>query len=266
MNKKGGENMPWIRYIPNNMDSNKTSSFSQNPRVKILGGTVGYCTNTPVTINSLRMGAIAKIPVILAELELQISIDAVINLPVPALQVKNINKSIKIVECLLLQDTKTLFIKGYVRKTILYSYKPVCSYEGFYDNNRQCTVDLPFECTTSVLFNGTDPPKPVPNSLKVFEHYNQSYCTGYRSESDPSMSGEPGIHSEIRTEHYNEFPYCELVSSKIVEHDKLLSNNLEYTSSDGTSLIKNIEEKLVLLLTIKILRNCQISIPAMALS
>ena len=232
--------MPWIRYIPTDVNSYKLDKLSQNPKVKMLGGTTGDCMNTPMTINALRTGAIAKIPVILAELELQLNIDAAIDLPVPALEVKNIHKSIKVVECLLLKETNVLFIKGYVRKTLQYTCRPICSYKGFCDNIRQCTVDLPFGCTTSVLFNGADPVMSVPSSLKVFEHYNQNHTIGNHADSDPSMSGEPIIHNEIRTEHYNELPYCELVNSRIVEQDRLLYYDLKNSTAEGPALIKNI--------------------------
>lgn len=258
--------MPWIRYIPDDMNlAPNTNPFAQNPKVKIVGGTSGDCMNTPVTINALRAGAIIKVPVVLAELELQLSIDAMIDLPMPALEVKNIRKDIKIMECLLLHDTHTLFIKGAVRKTIEYSYSPVFNYKGLSDSIRQCTVELPFGGTTSVSFNGIQPVLSIPSNLTEFEcHSKQDSRIPTCLKTEPALS-ECSMRNQISTKYYNELPYCELVSSKIVEHDRFLKHIQADRLVDKIPRIKGIEEKLALYLTIKILQNCQIAIPPMAL-
>ena len=111
--------MPWMRYIPQETHpKNRRSHFAQNASVKLTGGITGDCINTPVKISALRTGAIAKVPVILAELTLQLNLEAIIDLPVVASEINEIKNSVKVSQCLLLSDTNMLFIKGYVSQNI----------------------------------------------------------------------------------------------------------------------------------------------------
>jgi hypothetical protein len=256
--EKGENKMPWVRYIPKDMETNpKNNPSTKNPRVKIVGGSSGDCMNTPVTINALRTGAIIKVPVILAELELQLSVDAEVEIPIPAREVKSLNKTIKITECTLLQDTNVLFIKGYVKKTIQYTFSPVSYYQGLFENVRQCNVEIPFGCTTKVTFNGLDPLVPIPKNSTEYE-YNVKQDHEYKGISD-----EITIKSKISSQFYNEAPFCELVGSRIVEYEGISNCNPNNLTKDG--LIKSIEEKMVIQLTIKILQNCQVALPPLAL-
>ena len=76
------------------------------------------CPNTPVTPIGLPGGVVVKIPVVLAELTVRFNVNAFIKLPELALEIKDIKKRLKITQCMLLQPTNILFIKGYVRKNI----------------------------------------------------------------------------------------------------------------------------------------------------
>jgi len=259
--------MPWMRYIPQEMHpKNQRSHFAQNASVKLTGGTTGDCINTPVEIRALRTGAIAKVPVILAELTLQLNLDAKIDLPVVASEINIIKNSVKVSQCLLLSDTNMLFIKGYVSQNI--EYKAISSIYGDqeYGSVSQCAVEVPFGCTTSVDFNGSDPLDPIPNDIKTFEYQNKQNIDTRRVENNPIPHRDFLEKNRISTEHFNDLPYCELVSTRIIEADKCLSNsNVHRFNTTKEKYIKNIEEKMVIYLTIKILQNQQIEIFPMAL-
>lgn len=77
--------------------------------------------NRPIETRAKTDGAIAMLPVTLAELKVKFFIQSLIDLPEPALEIKDIKKDLKIIECTLLQPTNVLFVKGFVRKNIDFS-------------------------------------------------------------------------------------------------------------------------------------------------
>ncbi|MBT9131508.1 MAG: hypothetical protein DDT41_01814 [candidate division WS2 bacterium] len=138
------------------VNSFKQAPFSSKACARVEGGTTGDCVNFSTAINPLLTGAVAKIPVVLAELTVQISVNSIIDLPEYACEIKNIKKHLKITQCLLLQDTNVLFIKGFVRKNIDYTTRSCSNYQGVCGDIKHCTVDVPFSCTTPVLQIRTD--------------------------------------------------------------------------------------------------------------
>jgi hypothetical protein len=90
-------------------------------RVDVKSLDTDHCDNTPVSIAALGSGSVAKVPVVLAQLTVQANVNSVITLPEYAFEIKRIKKNLKITQCLLIQDTNILFIKGFIRKNIEYS-------------------------------------------------------------------------------------------------------------------------------------------------
>ncbi|TCO79057.1 CsxC family protein [Marinisporobacter balticus] len=253
--------MPWNKY---NLSQNQ-KIYPKKPCVSITGNTLTECENIPVPITSLQAGAIAKIPVVLAELNLQIDVSSIINLPEPALEVKQIHKRLKITQCLLLQDTNKLFIKGFVRKNIDYATRGCCSTEqGVCGDIKHCTIDVPFECVTPVTFNGIAPLPVVTTTREEFEYFKREDLKSPNfAEKDNLLSGDFSEFNQISTEYFNELPFCELINSRIVEFDEYLNRQ---HATKGTlpfeeKLFSKIEEKMVIELTLKILQNRQVRIP-----
>ncbi|QZY54797.1 CsxC family protein [Crassaminicella profunda] len=230
--------------------------------VDISTGCTDDCINTPTDIEALRTGAVAKIPVVLAELTLQINVDTIITLPEPALEIKNIKKRIKITQCLLLQDTNMLFVKGFVRKNIDYSTRKCSNYVGVCGDIKHCTVDIPFSCTTPVTFNGIAPLPIVPNTSKEFQFFKEQELDGCQfAEKDKLLSGDFSEYNQTSTEYFNELPYCELIKSKIVEYDEHLCSKkpcdpIPFEEKE----FKKLEEKMVIYLTLKLLQKRQVAI------
>ena len=131
-----------------------------------------------------------KVPAVLAELTIQFNVNSTISLPEPAIEIKNIKKRLKITQCILLQNTNMLFIKGFVRKNIDYSTRKCSTDEGICGDIRHCTMDVPFNCTTAVIFNGLDPIDPIPTTSTEFEYFSKKDLKGPGfAEKDDLLSG-----------------------------------------------------------------------------
>jgi len=224
---------------------------------------VNECANTPTDIAAITAAVVAKIPVVLAELTLRISMHSVITLPEPAIEIKQIKKRVKVTQCILIQDTNILFIKGFVRKNIDYATRDCSTTEGICGDLRHCVIDVPFSCTTSVVFNGTPPAPLVTNTVAEFEYFRDEDLSGPRfADKDRLLSSDISEFNQISTEFYNELPYCELVSSRIVEFDEYLDRRIlpGITLPFEERFFDQIEEKMVVSLTLKLLQRRQVAI------
>ena len=236
--------------------------------VNVTANNLADCVNEPVPIDDLLTGAVVKVPIVLAELNLQINVDAIIDLPEPALEIKEVGKNLKITQCLLLQDTNMLFIKGFVRKNIDYSTRGHCfNKEGVCGDIRHCTVDVPINCTTPVLFNGIEPLQPISSTSEEFSYFRSNPISGPEfSEKSKLLSSDITEFNQISTEYFNELPFCELISSRIIEFNEYLNPTaphaivLPFEEKEFCS----IEEKMVIFLTVKVLQNRQLAVPPLA--
>lgn len=236
---------------------------SGRPRkcVEVFGKTVETCENNAEDIDYIS-DVIAKLPVVLAELRIQINVSSYIKLPEPALEIKTIKKRLKLTQCRLLQNTNMLFIKGFIRKNIDYSTKENCSTrKGVCGDIKHCTIDVPFECTTAVNFNGTDPEDVIFNTSREFEYFREQELPNNFPEKENLLAGDLSQFNQESTEYFNELPYCELIRSRIVEFDEFLDRRPIYGPAPfEEKLFKEIEEKMVIYLTIKILQKRQVRI------
>jgi len=235
--------------------------------VSVKGGTAHDCVNYPQTITALSTGAVAKVPVVLAELEVQIHLDSIIELPEFAYEIKRIKKNVKVTQCLLLQNTNVLFIKGFIRKNIEYATRCNSNHEGFCGDIRHCTVDVPFSCTTPVTFNGIAPAPVRSNEESEFQYFRKQDVSGPQfADKDHLLSGDLTEFNQESIEYFNELPFCELESARIVEFDEFLNPH----RPEGVVLpfeekqFKKIEEKAVLFLRLKLLQKRQVFVPAVA--
>lgn len=243
------------------VSASQLDSTSKGYCVKVKGNTLENCSNTPVEMEPVTTGVIAKIPVVLAELTVQVNVSSFIKLPEPALEIKNISKRLKITQCRLLQNTNILFIKGFVRKNIDYSTRDCSNYDGVCGDLRHCTVDVPFECTTAVEFNGTCPDDLVFNTKSQFEYFKSDDLPSDYPEKEKLLSGDLSEFNQITTEYLNELPFCELINTRIVEFDELLNRKPIYDPSPFEEReFRRIEEKMVIYITLKILQKRDVEI------
>lgn len=256
--------MAWVKYKGNQAEKQQRQKYKPSC-VEVTSRTVAESTNIPVDRTSLRTGAVAKVPVVLAEFTIQINVDSVITLPEPALEIKNIKKSVKVSQCLLLQDMNTLFIKGFVRKNMKFVKYKYSNNKNLCGDIRHCSIDVPFSATTPVHFNGMDPVPPKPNEVKNFEYARkQDLSGGGFGSKDQLLYDEFGEFNQVSTEYFNELPFCELVKAKVVAFDGILN---PMCASEEKMIFeergfRKIEEKMAIFLTIKIFQKREISIGA----
>lgn len=227
------------------------------------------CVNTPVAISAFGRGAVADVPVVLAQLTVQANVNSVIQLPEFAFEIKQIKKRLKITQCLLLQDTNILFIKGFIRKNIDFSTREHSNAEGFSGDIKHVTVDIPFSCTTPVTFNGVAPINPTPSTTTEFVYRKREdiHHPDF-SEKDHLLSSDLREHNQISTEFFNELPFCELVSARIIEFDEQLMPEAPkekgYVMPFEEKRFKRIEEKMVVFITLRLLQKRLVAVPAVA--
>ncbi|CCO07374.1 CsxC family protein [Desulforamulus hydrothermalis] len=246
----------------------ETRVFYHPGCIDTAGANLLSCDNTPVPVTGLPGDVVAKLPVVLAELSIRVNVDAKVDLPEQALEIKEINKSVKLTQCLVLQDPEEtipplLFLKGFIRKNINYAAKDCSHQAGTCGDIRHCTVDVPFSCTTPVVFNGTPPVVPLVNTVSEFQYFRREDLPNSRfSEKDELLSGDLSEFNQVTQEFYNELPYGELVSARIVEYDEFIKGDAKAAQlPPGEQEFFALEQKMVLLLTIKILQKQQVYIP-----
>ncbi|SHJ87752.1 hypothetical protein SAMN02745975_03114 [Geosporobacter subterraneus DSM 17957] len=229
----------------------------------VSGGAAADAVNRPVAISPLVTGAVAKIPVVLAELTVQINVNTIVSLPEPALEIKDIKKHLKITQCLLIQDTNVLFIKGFIRKNIQYATRKCSNKDGVCGDIKHCTIDAPFTTTTPITYNGIAPLPPIPSESTEFRYFRKQDVVGPDfADKDRLLSSDLSEFNQISTEFFNELPFCELISARIVEFDEFLNPtrphkvDLPFEEREFTK----IEEKAVIFLTLKILQKRQVAV------
>ncbi|AZU64745.1 CsxC family protein [Neobacillus mesonae] len=240
---------------------------------------VGECNNviTPPILTPAGT-RIVRLPVTLQELTVRSSLVANIHFPEPVLEIKDIKKRVKIIQCRLLlpgvpqgsdpfalpATPVNLFIKGFVRKNIQYATPSSNSTADCVSSElRSLTVDVPFECVTTITSFLTPPQRPFFNTRSEFDFFRaQELGHGFPEKDELLSSDLSQFHQESR-QFYNQLPYCELIDSHIVEWDEAidrrpLPNHKPF--EEGT--FQNIVEKMFLEFTVKILQNQQVRITA----
>lgn len=239
--------------------------FNSKPPVTTVHNEVN---NTPVQPNAITNSVVAKVPVVLAETTVQIDLDSMIEFPENVLEIKKIKKNLKITQCRLLLPTSKLFIKGFVRKNIQYA-APKCGDKYAVSSDiKSLTVDVPFSAITELTFI-TQPQFQATVPEQTFQYFSsQSLPQGF-SPKDQLMSNDFTEYNQINQEVFNELPYCELLSSKFIELDEVLDRKMGEVKNDKDHRIeapfeegtfRNIEEKMVIELTLKVLQKQQVQL------
>ncbi|MDR7870654.1 MAG: hypothetical protein RIN55_07350 [Tissierellaceae bacterium] len=248
---------------PINPKDNICGDSSKYHCVDVDSTTVENVDNTPVTPAALPGDVIVKVPVLLSEFTVQFNVYAKIKLPELALDIKDIKKRLKVTQCTLLQPTNILFIKGFVRKNIDYTTGDCSNRQGVCGDIRHCTIDVPFELSTPITFI-TPPAALLTNTVSEFEYFTQKDLPNkYFAEKDSLLAGDLSEINQFRTENFNELPFCELISANFYEFDEFIGrerphhDNLPFEEK----YFREIEEKMVIQLTLKLLQNRQVAIP-----
>ncbi|MCB2289731.1 hypothetical protein LGK97_08130 [Clostridium sp. CS001] len=211
---------------------------------------------------------VVKVPVVIAETNITIPVEATITLDQVAMEIKRIKKNVYLTQSRLIpfsQDgrgnTGILFIAGFIRKNIEYATQscPVGISANVCGDIRHCTVEVPFNFTTRVNFlrGPVFEENTTPSELEFFTDKLQ----GCDTCADPVIGRNPCDQSFFFTEIFNEKPFVELVRADITEidiHTNPSSNCLNPTEQKFTKLT----EKIIVNLTLKVLQNQQVRVTA----
>lgn len=217
----------------------------------------------PIKTRKKKDGAVARLPVTLAEIKVQFLINANIDLPEPALRIKDIKKYLQITQCRLLQPTNVLFVKGFIRKHIDYTTRNCSNHEAVCGDIRHCTMNVPFEFTTPIKFLD-EPDELILDKRREIEYLDDSCPNrGTFSEEDGLLSKDFSEFNQESFEFFNKRPFCDLIFSRIVEFDKFVNprrhRNIESSFENRT--FTKIDERMVVELGLRILQEQQVAIP-----
>jgi hypothetical protein len=212
---------------------------------------------------------VVKVPVVLAETNITIPVEAIITLDQVAIEIKRIKKNVFLTQSRLIpfsQDgyphTGVLFIEGFVRKNIEYATQtcPSGTSANVCGDIRHCTVEVPFNFTTRVCFHRK--PIFVENTTASELEFFTDKLRGCDICSDPVLGRNPCDQSFFFTEFFNEKPFVELVKADITEID-IHTNPTSNCQTPTEQRFTQLTEKIVVNLTLKVLQNQQVKVMAL---
>lgn len=215
---------------------------------------------------------VTKVPVVLAELDLQVDITHTTDFsPDQVVEIKDVKRRLVITQCRLLLPTNKLFIKGFVRKNIQYAggdltinrESPINGSIG--TDLRSRTEHIPFELITEIKDFISKPVLPEKNKRQEFDFMvAQQLPVGF-PEKDELISSDLSQFHQESSQFYNELPYCDLISSNVVEWSEAVNRmprdpsiHSEFPLGEGT--FNMTEDKMVIYFKVKVLQNQQIRV------
>lgn len=211
--------------------------------IKLTSEVLKTCESKSIPLNSIESGVASDIPVLLATLIVELYISHLIKLPEQAYDINNIENKVLVTSCKFLQGPNVLFINGFIRKKIYYTSKP-------HNDSRYHNLDIPFECTTTVILN---------NSIasSILDNTNTKY-----SSQSKLLSVDVSNYHQKSIEFLNKKPFCELISSKITEQYKYIYKNDKAHGENPLDIkeIIKIDNNMSIMLEIQILQNQQVNI------
>lgn len=211
---------------------------------------------------------VIKSPVVLAETNITIPVEATITLDQPAIEIKRIKKNVFLTQSRLIPfseaghpNTGILFIAGFVRKNIEFATQ-TCTTPGTPNvcgDIRQCTVEVPFNFTTRITF--IRPPVFNTNAVPFELGFFTDQLKACDICADSVLGRNPCDQFITTAEVFNEKPFVELVIANIVEID-IHTNPLTGCTTPTEQTFIQFTEKLVLNLVLKVLQNQQIRVTA----
>ena len=237
----------------------------ENCKTMVTSEMLPLCDNIPHTSEVTVETVTVKIPVVLAESTITITIESSLKLEDVVLQIKHIRKNVYLNQCKLIPNsengnpnTGVLFIDGFIRKNIEYTTKDHNYKEVSCGKVKHVTVNVPFKCTTRVMFNTY--PKFKPNIYQEEVEILQTSNRVYNSCGVDITGRDIREQSFKMIEFFNEKVFCELISAEIVESDILKNPINKECKTSLEQGFHDITEKVVLFLTVKLLQNQHVEI------
>ena len=223
-----------------------------------------------VTSDTIKCGpVVVKLPVVLAEVNVTIPVEATITLDREVSEIKRIRKNVFLSESRIIPfsedkygENGILFVEGFIKKNIEYATKTYSS-DGTPNTCgyiRYCTVEVPFNFTTRINF--IREPIFIGNSIPCEVEFFTDKVKDCDECKDAVIGNSLCEKCSAFTEIFNEKPFAELVKVDIIEIDININETLNCTAQTE-QIFSKVTEKLVLNLTIRILQKQQIRITAL---
>lgn len=238
---------------------------TQNCKTEVISEMLPLCENNPHTSEVNVDTVTVKIPVVLTESTVTITIESYLKLDEVVLQIKHIRKNVYLNQCKLIPNSENgkpntgiLFIDGFIRKNIEYITKEHNDKGVSCEKVKHDIVRVPFKCSTRVTFNSY--PKYKPNTNQDEVEIQQTSNKVFNPCGEDITVGATLEQSFKSIEFFNEEVFCELISAEIIESD-ILENSINKDSTvDLKQGFYDITEKVALFLTIKLLQNQHVEI------
>ena len=247
------------------MSNNKACQPNYNCGAIISSKTLPLSTGVNITPIGINGPLVAKIPVVLAEREIQIDIEAEFRLQEPYYEIKRIKKNVYLTQCKLLTSSGIidngcltsgkLFIGGYVRKNIEYATADCIEDKVVSGRIAHTTIDTPFTAVTEVQYSRP----PIVNSREAqteIDFFNSCLCNDCEGNFIGKSECEQSFEDNIT---FTEKPYYELEGVRIIELD-LQRDPIEHVTNRDVLTYKKIIEKMVVYVRVKVLQLQQVNI------
>lgn len=221
--------------------------------------TLPVCDSSDITPEGRTGPIVVKVPVVIGEQRIQIDLESTITLEESAIEIKRIRKNIYVTQCKLLPKSNKLFLEGYVRKNIEYPVARCSSRNVVSGEIRHTTVNVPFRCVTQVAY--VVPPIYNPN-LPVLEYETLDEAKKCCRPCGKEVIGKDRCEDAFQNfEYFNEKVYCELIEAEFEEVDIKVDPMPLNCRFPDELVFRDVTEKMVVYLTVKLLQNQQVLIP-----
>lgn len=209
----------------------------------------------PRRVEGKRNGLVGKIPVVIAEANVQVYVESMVKLEEPALEIARSRKNLYLTQYDLMHgdnNSGKLLLSGYVRNNIEYSTAKVLGNSSVSGYLSHTTVNIPFKCFAKIDF--TIPPESNTNDAMVET----------MEANDGVLGANRQVQGFVNSERFNEKIYCELTESRI--HDTSVKQDARplAESDSDESTFQSFRETMVIELRLRLLQNQHVEIPAAA--
>lgn len=233
----------------NEFDDNNTCSSEVFNVTTILAS-----PSQPRKVEGKRNGLVGKIPVVIAEANVQVYVEAMVKLEEPALEITRTRKNLYLTQYDLMQtgDNKSgkLLLSGYVRDNIEYSTARVVGNSSVSGYQSHTTVNIPFKCFAKIDF--TIPPESNTNDAMVET----------METNDGILGANRMVQGFVNSERFNERIYCELAESRIRDTNIKQDARALAESNSDESTFQSFRQAMVIELRLRLLQNQRVEIPA----
>lgn len=230
-------------------DSSEIVQTNTKCESKVIdSATLNECENKCNTPMGRTGPLIAKIPVVLSDVEVQVDVESEIRLEEPAQDIKTIDKHIYLTQCKLIPHTDKLFISGYVQKNIQYSAIGCTNKTSISGNIQHTTVNVPFKCVTKIKF-------------AKYPIYGDDYKKRLNVLGKDMLGKDQKEDSWFHYSKLYEPIFCELEYAKIMETDIFAQQCTLPNTLPNEKPFQQLTEKMVIYMRLKVLQNQQVFIP-----